>query len=244
MRRFFIAQPVESQVSIVGSDARHIAKVLRLQPEAEVDVVGNDGCAARMIITALTSQQIELKFKQWLVEEKEPPVRVILAQGLAKGDKMDYIVQKAVELGVSEIVPLALDRCVVRYEGKKQQDRVARWQNIAAEAAKQCRRSAIPEVRDIISLRELLTELPPDTAAIMLYEAENKQGLKDMLRSGAAREYLLLIGPEGGFTAQEADLCRDCGVSSATMGPRILRTETAAAAALAVLMYEHGDLGG
>ncbi|WP_346355814.1 16S rRNA (uracil(1498)-N(3))-methyltransferase [Azotosporobacter soli] len=244
MRRFFIAQPVEPRVSINGSDARHIAKVLRLQPESEVDVVGNDGRAARMIITALTSQQIELDFKQWLVEEKEPPVRVILAQGLAKGDKMDYIVQKAVELGVSEIVPLALDRCVVRYEGKKQQDRVARWQNIAVEAAKQCRRSAIPEVRDIIALRELLTELPPDTAAIMLYEAENKQGLKDMLRSCAAKEYLLLIGPEGGFTPREADLCREYGVSSATMGPRILRTETAASAALAVLMYEHGDLGG
>ncbi len=244
MRRFFIDQPVEANFAITGSDARHIARVLRLQAGEEVDVVGSDGRAARAVIEVVALQQIELRFLEWLQESKEPPVNVSLAQGLAKGDKMDFIIQKAVELGVSRVIPLETERCVVRYEGKKRQDRVVRWQSIAAEAAKQCRRSFVPQVTEIMGLKRLLAELPPDATAIMLYEAENKQGLKDMLQKHSAREFLLLIGPEGGFSEAEAALCREHGVLMAGMGPRILRTETAATASLAVLMYEHGDLGG
>lgn len=244
MRRFFIEQPVAQTSVIEGSDARHIAKVLRLQAGAVVDVVGGDGRAARMEIVAATPLTVELKLLEWLAEEKEPPVRLVLAQGLAKGDKMEYIVQKAVELGVGEIVPLALDRCVVRYEGKKQHDRVERWQSIASEAAKQCRRSAIPKVNDIMRLPDALAALEPDAAAIMLYEAENKQGMKNLLRACRAKTYMLLIGPEGGFSDAEVALCRAAGVHPVGIGPRILRTETAATAALAMVMYEHGDLGG
>lgn len=244
MRRFFIEQPVSAAFAITGPDARHIAKVLRLQAGTELDIVGSDGRAARAAIESVDLQRIELKFVDWLEENKEPAIRVCLAQGLAKGDKMDFIIQKAVELGVSSIIPLETERCVVKYEGRKRQDRVERWQSIAAAAAKQCRRSLVPQVEDIRSLKSLLADLPPETAAIMLYEAENKQGLKDMLQKHAVKDYLLLIGPEGGFSEAEASICRESGVLMAQMGPRILRTETAAAAVLAVLMYEHGDLGG
>lgn len=244
MRRFFIEQPVETHFAITGSDAKHIVKVLRLQTGEEVDVVGSDGRAARVVIEELGLQQVGLRFLSWLEESKEPPIKVSLAQGLAKGEKMDFIIQKTVELGVSRVIPVETERCVVRYEGKKRQERVIRWQNIAAEAAKQCRRSLVPQVGEITGLKKLLTGLPPDTAAIMLYEAENKRGLKDMLQKHSAKEYLLLIGPEGGFSEAEVALCREHGVLMAGMGPRILRTETAAIASLALLMYEHGDLGG
>lgn len=243
MRRFFIAGELADAVTITGPDARHIGRVLRLGPGAEIVVVDGAGSAARAVITAVEAAAVHAAVRERLAAEHEPPVAVTLAQGLPKGDKLEYIVQKAVELGATAIWPLACENCTVRYDAAKQDSRRERWQKIAAEAAKQCGRDAVPAVAPVRPLAEALAEAGADTAIIMLYEGQGGEPLRAILAGGGASSYLLLIGPEGGFSPAEVELCRARGARVATLGPRILRTETAALAALAIVMYEKGDLG-
>lgn len=244
MRRFFLPGLLAATVTLGGQDARHIGRVLRLGPGDELVVVGRDGQAARATITGLTADSVTVSLGERLETSGEPPVRVWLAQGLAKGDKMDYIVQKAVELGAAGIIPIAAEFSTVRYDEDKKSRRTERWQKIAGEAAKQCRRNLVPTVVPVRSLQALLDGVGPETTAIMLYEGAGGESLRTILAERESADYLLIIGPEGGFSPAEAALCTGRGVLLATLGPRILRTETAAAAALAVVMYEKGDLGG
>ncbi len=243
MRRFFVAGELTGPVTITGPDARHIGRVLRLGPGAEIMVADRAGRTGRAVITAVAAAAVHAEVRELLAADHEPPVRVSLAQGLPKGDKLEYIIQKAVELGAAAIVPLACETCTVRYDEAKRGSRRERWQKIAAEAAKQCGRGAVPAVAPVASLAETLAGVGEDTAVIMLYEGAGGQPLHDILACCAASSYLLLIGPEGGFSPAEAELCRARGARVATLGPRILRTETAALAALAIVMYEKGDLG-
>jgi 16S rRNA (uracil1498-N3)-methyltransferase len=153
-------------------------------------------------------------------------------------------VQKAVEIGAAGVIPMAVDFSTVKYDEAKKTARRERWQKIAQEAAKQCGRDLVPTVTPIRSLSEVLAEAGPDTAIIMLYEKEITTSLKASLTGCLAKSYLLLVGPEGGFSPAEATLCREKGARIVTIGPRILRTETAALAALAIVLYQNGDLGG
>lgn len=244
MRRFFIDGPLTETITIRGGDARHIGRVLRLQPGAAIIVVGAEGQAGTAEIIAVGADEISLKLMESIGCRHEPPVTVWLAQGLPKADKLEYIVQKAVEIGAAGVIPMAVDFSAVRYDESKKKSKVDRWQKIAHEAAKQCGRDLVPAVAAVQSLAEVLADQEPDTAVIMLYEGRAGEGLKRVLADCHTGSYLLLVGPEGGFSAAEVDLCRSKGVHIASMGPRILRTETAALAALAVLLYEKGDLGG
>ncbi|HWQ61363.1 MAG TPA: 16S rRNA (uracil(1498)-N(3))-methyltransferase [Negativicutes bacterium] len=244
MRRFFVDGELNGTVAITGPDARHIGRVLRLGPGAEIMVADRQGRTGRAAITAVTATAVQAEVHELLAADHEPPVSVTLAQGLPKGDKLEFIVQKAVELGAAAILPLACDNCTVRYDEAKRGSRRERWQKIAAEAAKQCGRGAVPAVAPIASLAEALgATADGDTAVIMLYEGAGGQPLHDILAGCAASSYLLLVGPEGGFSPAEAELCRARGARIATLGPRILRTETAALAALSIVLYEKGDLG-
>ncbi len=243
MRRFFIAGELAGEVAITGPDARHIGRVLRLGTGDEIIVVDAAGRAGRAAITAVTADTVRASVRETLAAGHEPPVSVWLAQGLPKGDKLEYIVQKAVELGAAGVIPLACDNCTVRYDAAKQGSRRERWRKIAAEAAKQCGRGAMPAVAEVATLAAALAGAGEDTAVIMLYEGAGGEPLRDILAGRAATSYLLLVGPEGGFNPAEAELCRRHGASVATLGPRILRTETAALAALAIVLYEKGDLG-
>lgn len=243
MRRFFIETPLLPEIVIQGQDARHISKVLRLQVGDKLILVAPDGSTGIGVITNL-GDEVTLQLLETIIEEKEAPVNVYLAQGLPKSDKMDYIVQKAVELGVRGIYPMAAEHCVVQYDQAKQKSRRERWQKIAVEAAKQCGRAVVPVVEPVASLANILTSIDPETIVLMLYEGQAAQGLKQALAEHPGKNYLLLIGPEGGFSAKEVALCENHGVFVVTMGPRILRTETAALAGVAVVMYEYGDLGG
>lgn len=244
MRRFFLAAAISPHIEINGEDAHHISRVLRLQTGDNIIVVDYNGQAGIAQITHIAGDAVQLSLQQIINEHKEPPIQVYLAQGLPKGDKMEYIVQKAVELGVSKLIPLATEHSVVKYDEPKKIDRVKRWQKIAVEAAKQCGRTNVPIVEPIQSLNQVLAAAHQDTVRLMLYEGQTQQGLKDVLQHCRASSYLLLIGPEGGFSRQEVSLCQEFHTSIVTMGPRILRTETAALAALTVVMYQCGDLGG
>ncbi len=244
MRRFFLATALSSHMQIKGEDAHHINHVLRLQTGNNIIVVDHNGQAGIAEIAHIAGDAVELSLQQIIGEHKEPPIEVCLAQGLPKGDKMEYIVQKAVELGVSRLIPLSTERSIVKYDSTKQIERVKRWQKIAVEAAKQCGRTNVPVVEPVQSLKQVLTSSARDTVVLMLYEGQAQQGLKDALAHCPASSYLLLIGPEGGFSQKEVNLCRDFHTSIVTMGPRILRAETAAVAALTIVMYQCGDLGG
>jgi len=231
-------------MSIQGPDAHHISRVLRLETGDQIIVVSPDGDAGIGKITNIALDTVELVLEERIEEDKEAPVNVYLAQGLPKSDKMDYIVQKAVELGIKGIYPMEAKHCVVQYDHAKKQSRQGRWQKIATEAAKQCGRTIIPTVEPIAPLSVILENVTADTVVLMLYEGQTSQGIKQALVEHKAKNYLLLVGPEGGFSTNEVELCSDHGAHIVTMGPRILRTETAALAGVSLVMYEYGDLGG
>lgn len=243
MHRFFLTQPLASEMEITGADAHHIGRVLRMKPGDLLSVSDPQGQMAVTRILRITPEKVTIALEEKAMRQTEPPVTLWLAQGLPKSDKLEFIIQKAVELGASGIIPVQTDNTVVRYDAQKSHAKVDRWQKIAAEAAKQSGRQCIPTVAPIHNLTQVLDKLDSKTLAIMPYENESVQTLKEVLRENFCQNILLFIGPEGGFTPGEAELCRSRGVQTVTLGPRILRTETAALAALAIIMYQSGDLG-
>ena len=231
-------------MSIQGQDAHHISRVLRMQIGDSFIVVASDGSAGIAKINSIVVDKVVIALQQTIVEDKETSLNVYLAQGLPKSDKMDYIVQKAVELGVRGVYPMDAEHSVVQYDQAKQDKRRERWQKIASEAAKQCGRAVIPIVEPIRNLATILASLDAETVILMLYEGQTAQGLKQALAEHRAKNYLLLVGPEGGFSAKEVAVCQKHGACIVTLGPRILRTETAALAGVSIVLYEYGDLGG
>lgn len=244
MRRFFIAGELSDEIVITGCDCHHISSVLRYKPGQEIVVVDSTGTVAKMTLTAIEKGSVKAVLKEYLSADTEAPISVTLVQCLPKGDKMDLITQKAVELGAAGIWPVASRNCVVRYDSSKRQARQQKWQKVADEAAKQCGRTMLAEVLPVTDFKEMLVALPANAVKLMCYEAPGQQPLKTVLQKSAAKEYIVLIGPEGGFTAEEAELCREAGFAVVSMGARILRAETAAIAAMGIVLYEKGDLGG
>ena len=227
MHRFFVPQLYNETMTIEGVDARHISKVLRMQPGAQLQIVSDDGVSA-------------------LAESHEPAVRLILAQGLAKGEKMEFIIQKAVEMGAYSVVPVAMEHSVVRLDGAKAAKKVERWQKIAESAAKQSKRDIIPEVQPVQTMAQMLAANDCATK-IIAYECEDKKSLKAALKEaqakGALTDLLLIIGPEGGISEAELDAARAAGAVPVSLGRRILRAETAGLVAISAIFYETGDLG-
>lgn len=244
MRRFFLSSALSQNMILRGNDAYHAGRVLRMKSGDHLIVVDNQGHAGEAEILNITEEEISLLLCKVIAEEQEAPIAVYLAQALPKADKMDYIIQKAVELGVDGVYPWSAAHSVVQYNEQKSKSRCERWQKIALEAAKQCKRSRIPVVERVHSLSEILSVQPEETGCFLLYEGAAVQGLKQVLQTFQARRYLLIVGPEGGISQPELALCREHGVVPVNMGPRILRTETAALAGIAVVMYDKGDLGG
>lgn len=233
------------ELVIRGGDAHHISQVLRLRPSDRVVLVDAHGVSVVAAITAVKSDAVSVVIEEYLLEQQEPGTEVWLAQGLPKGDKMDFIVQKAVELGAAGIIPLLTQNVVVRYNSDKCVAKVERWRKIAREAAKQARRTVIPAVADVQALPQLLRNVTGNgEQAFLLYEGKTATTLKTALAQADRRRYIIIIGPEGGFTPGEVAAAQAAGVTAVTLGPRILRTETAAVAALAVVMYHAGELGG
>lgn len=244
MRRFFLNGIISETMELTGTDAHHIARVLRMAVGDNVIIADTNERTAKAEITAITDEVVTLSLIEYLEDDSEPTVKVRLAQCLPKSDKMEFIVQKAVELGAVSIQPVNSENCVVKYTADKQTKRVERWQKIAHEAAKQCKRAAVPTVEPIITLKELLSRVADDETVLFCYEAEDGRTLRQALKTHQAEKYTVLIGPEGGFSPEEARLCQEMGAHPVSLGSRILRTETASLAALTMVLYAHGELGG
>ena len=243
MHRFFIPQLYNEEMTVTGVDAKHIGKVLRMQPGDKLQIVSDDGVSALAEVVAITESTVTVRCLEKLAESHEPAVKITLAQGLAKGEKMDFIIQKAVELGAYSIVPVAMEHSVVRLDGAKADKKVERWQKIAEAAAKQSKRDIIPQVQDVQTVKEMLANNDCKTK-IIAYECEDRMSLKTALReAGQMEDLLLIIGPEGGISESELAKAREAGAVPVSLGRRILRAETAGLVAMSAIFYETGDLG-
>ena len=217
-----------------------------MQPGDKLQIVSDDGVSAMAEITAIASERVSVRCLEKLAESHEPRVRLVLAQGLAKGEKMDFIIQQAVEMGAYSVIPVAMEHSVVRLDGPKAAKKVERWQKIAESAAKQSKRDIIPQVQPVQSMAEMLASGDYETK-IIAYECEDRLSLKAALKAaeaaGGIKELLLIIGPEGGISEGELELARQAGAVPVSLGRRILRAETAGLVAISAIFYETGDLG-
>lgn len=246
MRQVFYPGELTEAIAITGGDAHHLAHVMRAQIGDAITVVDAAGQAAEMVVTALTRDVVHLRMQRVLPAETEGR-EVVLVQALLKGEKMDFVVQKAAELGTACVCPIVTEHVVVRYDAKKAAAKAARWQKIADEAAKQCGRRMLMRVAPIVSLTELLRDPAyigaADTATVFCYEQEERQSLRTVLGGTEARRVTLIVGAEGGFSPAEAAAVTAAGGQPVSLGHRILRAETASLTALAVTQYELGNLG-
>jgi 16S rRNA (uracil1498-N3)-methyltransferase len=242
MYRFFV-DPQETGgefISIVGPDYNHIRNVLRMSIGEEVLISDGQDREYLCAIDSFTNEEVIVKIVDVFGTSAELPVRLVLFQGMPKADKMELIVQKAVELGVHTIVPVNTKRTIVKYDSKKEAKKVERWNTIALSAAKQAKRGIIPEVTMPMSLKEAIAYADSlDGAMIPYEEAENMARTRQVISDIKGKEsFGIFIGPEGGFEVGEIALAREHGIEPITLGKRILRTETAGLAVLSMIMYE------
>lgn len=240
MHRFFVRpdQIRGERAHLEGEQARQIAQVLRLRRGDRILLFDGSGREYEAAIERCSPKAVEIFIVGIKGPPLPPPLFLTLAPGLPKAPKMDLIVQKATELGVDRIIPLLCERSVPK-EG-----RLERWRRIAVEAAEQCGRVTVPEVQEVQDLRGYIEAYAGKDQAFVLWEGERLQGLKALLRSiPPARSLTLLVGPEGGLSQEEVALAKERGFVAVSLGRRILRSETAALVALALIQYEWGDLG-
>lgn len=241
MYQFFVEpeQIGSEQAAITGSDVNHIRNVLRMKPGETVRVSDGRGSCYDGVIEALQTDEIIVRLSGEKIESTELPVETVLFQGLPKSDKMELIIQKNTELGVSAIVPVATSRAVVKLDEKKADNKVKRWNSIAESAAKQSKRTLIPEVRYVMSFKQALAEASAFDIKLMPYE--NAEGMAftrkciGEIKTGA--KVAIFIGPEGGFSEEEVAAASAAGFVPITLGRRILRTETAGMSVMSMLSY-------
>lgn len=231
----------DRSVVILGSDVNHIKNVLRMRIGEEIAVSnGVDGKEYRCGITALEEDRILCELRFIKEDGVELPSKIYLFQGLPKADKMELIIQKAVELGVHQVIPVAAKRCVVKLDDKKAKAKTARWQGIAEAAAKQSKRGIIPQVTEVMDFREAVQRAADMDVKLIPYElAEGMEKTKEIIDNlQPGKSIAVFIGPEGGFEEPEIQMALEKGIQPVTLGRRILRTETAGLAVLSWMMYQ------
>ncbi len=242
MYRFFVEheQIQDGIVRIIGSDVNHMKNVLRFKVGTEVSVCDCDGLEYLCEITSYTEDEAVLTIVQEMPSEAELPVAIHLFQGLPKKDKMEMVIQKSVELGVSSVTPVMMKRSVVKLDHKSAQKKVQRWQSIANAAAKQAKRGIIPEVAMPTSIKDILEKSKEYDMLLVPYEnAEGMAFTRKILSDVKKCDKIgVIIGPEGGFAPEEIDLLKQQGAQIISLGKRILRTETAGLAVLSYLMID------
>ncbi len=251
MSRFFVFQDlnINDQITISGEDAHHIIRVLRYQTGDVIYISDGANTESIGVILDIDMQGPRVKLK--IIEKnkvKSISPYITLFQGLPKGEKFDWILQKNTEIGVSKFIPIITQRTVVNISPSKLGHRKARWGKIVKEAAKQCMRMDIPKIDDVLSFDLALQEIQNYSLCIIPWENEKEISLrhiiKDMNENKGISKIAVLIGPEGGFSKDEVEKAKAAGAIPVSLGPRILRTETAGVVACSVLMYEIGDMGG
>lgn len=225
-------------VTVAGDDARHISLALRMRVGDTVTLCDGAGVEYDGILRTLTPAAVEVEISAPKVSTREMPLHVTLYQGLAKGDKMDTVIQKAVELGVSRIVPVATARCIMKI-GDNSDKKITRWQKIANEAAGQCGRGILPVVEQPLSFRDAIARAAQDELSLFCYETGNTKPLSALLPECPPKNFSFFIGPEGGFAPEEAATAAAAGILPCGLGNRILRTETASGYVLAALSFRY-----
>lgn len=242
MYQFFVKeeQIMDNRIVIQGSDVNHIKNVLRMQPGEEIAVSnGVDGKEYRCEIAGFAENEVICTLRFIKEDGVELPCKVYLFQGLPKADKMELIIQKTVELGIYEIIPVATKRAVVKLDAKKEKSKLERWNNISEAAAKQSKRAIVPKIGEVMTMKEAIHYAKTLDVKLIPYELAEGMGRTRELIGGIkpGESVAIFIGPEGGFSEDEIELAKSSGVEPITLGKRILRTETAGFTTLAFLNY-------
>ncbi|NLB79705.1 MAG: 16S rRNA (uracil(1498)-N(3))-methyltransferase [Clostridiaceae bacterium] len=247
MHRFMVAPNniANDEITLEGDDLKHLRQVLRLGPGDTIHVFDGSGIEYEASIISSDKSRAIARINTSFQNKTEPETRVTLFQGVPKGEKMELIIQKGVELGVHSIVPVITSRTVVKLNKKDSEKKAERWTKISIEAAKQCRRAYVPQILEPISFDEALVKAEDFSAVLLLYENEGKKCLKERLKCyniNKIKDIALFVGPEGGFTLEEVRNYTDKGYDIVSLGKRILRVETATISVLSIIMYEMGEM--
>ena len=243
MQRFFVEpyqiQEKDNKIIITGNDLNHIKNVLRMKNGEEIWVSDSNNHEYHCRIDSIDAEKIDLHILYIQEADYELPGKIYLFQGLPKGDKMELIIQKAVELGVHEIIPVEMKRCVVRLDEKKAQKKRERWQQIAESAAKQSKRMLIPQIHPVINYSQAIAYAKEMDVCLLPYEmAKGMKETKQIIaKIQPGKTIGVFIGPEGGFEEKEVEAALEIGAKTITLGRRILRTETAGLTILSILMF-------
>lgn len=250
MSRFFInnSDICSNNIIITGENFKHIKSVLRHKTGEQLILCNGEGLDFKVSIVEINDNEIITHIIDSYKNETEPFVNLTLFQGIAKGDKMDFIIQKSIELGVKNIVPLKTDRTVVKFGNNKDEIKKRdRWQKIALEAAKQCNRGIIPQIGKPINFNEALDKMNKFDLSLIPYEKERSSTLRFVLSDFKKRDFqtsnvAIFIGPEGGFSEKEIETSINANIIPVTLGSRILRTETASIVTISIIMYDLGAM--
>lgn len=249
MPKFFVKQEQiqDDKIIIQGQDVNHIKKVLRAKIGDELQICNSENKENFLCdIISINNEDILCGIKQKIEQKTESNIEVTIFQGLPKADKMEYIIQKSVELGVYDVTPVEMKRCVVKLDDKDKNKKVLRWQKIAEVAAKQSGRDIIPQINSITNIKKICDLIQKYDIVLVAYENEKENTLKEQLKSIKRNSNYkdckikigIIIGPEGGLEAQDVECLKNNGAQIITLGKRILRTETVALNVLSVIMYE------
>lgn len=245
MQRYFVEKDqIQGQyIRIKGEDAHHISRVMRMKKGTTIICNDYDGHSALCEIEEITSGEVLVHVIKWMDEAHELPVSVTIAQGLPKGDKLETIIQKGTELGAKKFLPFFASRSIVKWDEKKGRKKTERFKKIAKEAAEQSHRNIIPEIIPPVSFKELNQQIVDYDIVLIAYEEEAKAGAKSQLahqlkKLKPGNSVLLVVGPEGGLSEEEVDFLIANGGQTCSLGPRILRTETAPLYFLSVISYQ------
>ena len=244
MYNFFVNenQKLNDKYVITGTDFNHIKNVLRMTM-GDTFLVSENGVSNLCEIECFDNESVVARIIEENYNDTNLPIKIYLFQGLPKGDKMELIIQKTVELGVEEIIPVEMNRCVVKLDDKKKKSKVSRWQTISESAAKQSKRNTIPEIYDVLTYKQAMEKAKEMDVFLVPYESKN--GMEDtktalsQIKSGMSVG--ILIGPEGGFDEKEVELAFENGGKVVSLGKRILRTETAAITSVSMCML-HAEM--
>ena len=241
MARFFVGKEgfSENRITIGGADAHHIARSLRMAEGDEAVVCDGEGGEYRCTLTRIRDDECICEIIEKIDTATEPAVEITLCMAYPKGDKLEVVIQKAVELGASRIIPFESSRCIKRPKAEKAEKQTARLYRIAEEAAKQCGRARIPAVAQPMSFAQMLKEATASDMALFCYENEEGLSIKDLIcGKERPKSVAVIVGSEGGFSVEEATMAMEAGCKSVSLGNRILRCETAPAFVLSALSYE------
>ena len=248
MDRFFTPKNninLEQNTCIIeGEDVKHISRVLRCKENDKLEVCDMDNNEYICEIREINKDNILLDIIEKVNIKRESNLKVKLYQGMPKGTKMELILQKLTEIGVDEIVLVQAKRSVTKIDNKKEDKKIERWERIIYEAAKQSKRAKIPKLTGVLTFKEALADMQNNDLNLCPYENERTISIKEAIKDSSANTIGIFVGPEGGFEEEEVEKIQEIDGKVVSLGPRILRTETASVVASSIVLYELSDLGG